>query len=610
MGDWQVRVTKGPAAGQVIELDRELTLGRAAAGAGRLGEDPELSREHARLSLDARGQPAIEDRGSSNGTVVNGERLKAPRLLTVGDRITVGKTTLVLERSPAAAGATRLASRDAVMRVQATAQVPPAAAPAAPASPAADEPEALEVVRGPAAGATIRVGAGVQFGRESSGPGQLQGDPELSRRHARITRDPAGVLVLEDVGSTNGTYLNGWRIPAPQALSDGDQISLGQSVLRLTGVPIAAAREAIIVGGEREGPARERSGAVVLKVEGITKSFGERQILKGVDLEIRAGEVVGLLGPNGAGKSTLVSIVAGLKRPNSGQVTINGVDVVKNVQEARRHLGIAPQDLGIYPTQTVRRNLEFFGEISGLRGGLLAERVQEVGEALSLATMFDRKAAILSGGQKRRLHAGMAMLHHPSLLILDEPTVGADIRTRQEILDAVKHLASEGRAICYSTHYLPEIEELGASVAILDNGQIGARGSIAELVARHSLRAVELTFEGEAPEIDLSSFGQVVRTGGTLQIRCEDPPTVAAAVLGRLGSYSERLRGVEIVTPSLDSVYLALTKRRYSQEGGDVAALPPPVAIPAGWYPDPAGRGGARYWDGQHWTEQLRGKVA
>ena len=185
--------------------------------------------------------------------------------------------------------------------------------------------------------------------------------------------------------------------------------------------------------------------------------------------------------------------------------------------------------------------------------------------------MLERRAGTLSGGQKRRLHAGMAMLHHPPLLILDEPTVGADIRTRQEILELVKKLAAEGRAICYCTHYLPEVENLGASVAILQGGEIIARGSIAELVAKHTSPFVELTFEGAAPEI--AADGEVTREGSVVRIKTREPSTVAAAVIGRLGADAGRLRDLEIIRPSLDSLYLSLTEERYSPgEEPDAAA--------------------------------------
>ena len=428
--------------------------------------------------------------------------------------------------------------------------------------------ESLRLLAGAGAGSTIALPDEFRIGREETGPGSFGGDLELSRKHARVTRSPDGrALVLEDLGSTNGTYLNGWRIPSPQLLSHGDKIQVGQTVLEVldphAGTPTGIHRSPAIVEGSEPPPYQPAPEEYILYTEGVTKSYGDRVVLHGLDLTVEAGEVVGLLGHNGAGKTTFVSAIAGLRPADAGTILVSGIDARRDPVRARGYIGLAPQDLGIYQTQSVRRNLQFFGEMAGLKGSALMARVMEVADELSLTPLLDRPAGRMSGGEKRRLHTGMAMIHSPPLLILDEPTVGADVRTRQEILDAVKRLAAEGRGIIYSTHYLPEIEELGASVAILQGGKIIARGSIAELVAKHSTQAVELYFEGDPPRLDVGPY-QVTYDGSVMRIMTEEPDTAAAAALARLGSYAHRLRGVEIIRPSLDSVYLALTETRYS----------------------------------------------
>ena len=435
---------------------------------------------------------------------------------------------------------------------------------------------ALRVISGAAAGGQIPLGDDeLLIGRAETGAGTLGQDPELSRRHARIYRNTEGSFVLEDLGSRNGTYLNGWRIPSPQVLSSGDQIQMGSSVLEVA-LAVAQARTVM-----RATPTAARGP--MLQAVGVEKSYGDLAVLKGVDLEIQAGEICGLLGPNGAGKTSFVSIVAGLRSADAGSVQVAGIDALADSPRAREHLGIAPQDLGVYATVTVRRNLELFGEISGLRGAELKARVEHLAEALSLTPKLEALAGTLSGGQQRRLHTAMALVHKPALCILDEPTVGADIRTRQEILNVVKRLAEDGHAVCYSTHYLPEIEELGASVAILEGGRIIARGPIADLVAEHSAQGLELHFDGEAPDLDLAIDGQVVREGSVIRIQTREPTIAAAAVLGKLGSAALRLKEVEVIQASLDSVYLALTERRYSgvhpvPEDAGLVALPPPPA--------------------------------
>jgi ABC-2 type transport system ATP-binding protein len=305
----------------------------------------------------------------------------------------------------------------------------------------------------------------------------------------------------------------------------------------------------------------------VLAVRSVKKTYGQVRALDGVDLAIAEGEICGLLGPNGAGKTTLVSIIAGLRKADAGAVTVNGVDALRDPFEARRFLGLAPQDLGIYPTVRVRDNLVFFAELADLRGPQLAERVDWIGEVLELAALMDRPARSLSGGEKRRLHTAMAMLHRPPLLLLDEATTGVDVRTRGRVLDAVRQLAVEdGAAICYSTHYLQEVEALGASVAIIEHGRIIARDTVAELVRRHGTAAVELTFDGTPPSLALDRRVEV--DDSTLRVYGDDPAADAAIVLGRLGHHAARLKAIELVAPSLESVFLALTGRRYSGDGG------------------------------------------
>jgi ABC-2 type transport system ATP-binding protein len=299
----------------------------------------------------------------------------------------------------------------------------------------------------------------------------------------------------------------------------------------------------------------------MLEIKGLTKAYGEHEVLRGVDLEAQAGEIVGLLGPNGAGKTTLVSIVAGLRRADAGTATVDGIDALAHPERAREVLGLAPQDLGIYPVLSVERNLGFFAELSGLTGKALRSRVTDVADALDLTKLLGQKAATLSGGQKRRLHTAMALVHEPKVLFLDEPTVGADVRTRNQILEVVRRRAEAGCAVVYTSHYLTEIEDLGATVAILEAGQIIARGSLAGLVAEHGSPALRLTFEGSAPALEGFEIAGSVAT-----LRTPDPASEAAGILRRLNGSTEKLRSVDIVRPSLEAAYLALTGRRSNED--------------------------------------------
>jgi len=219
-------------------------------------------------------------------------------------------------------------------------------------------------------------------------------------------------------------------------------------------------------------------------------------------------------------------------------------------------MGVAPQQLGIYPTLTARHNLAFFAKLAGLRGVQATRRVEEVASALGLTELLDRRAAVLPGGQKRRLHTAMAMLHRPRLLFLDEPTVGADIESRRQILELVKDLAADGCAVGYATHYLPEIEELDAGVAVLENGRILACDSVSNLIDRHGTSGVRLTFRGAAPPLDgfQISDSEAFRP-------VSNPGAESARILSDAGDWVTRLDAIEIIRPTLETAYLALTGR-------------------------------------------------
>jgi ABC-2 type transport system ATP-binding protein len=302
--------------------------------------------------------------------------------------------------------------------------------------------------------------------------------------------------------------------------------------------------------------------ATVLVAAGLRKSYGATVALDGVDLTVDAGTVLGLLGPNGAGKTTLVSLVAGLKRPDAGSISVCGIDAVRDPHAARRLIGIAPQDTGVYPTLSVHDNLFYFAGLAGLRSRERRARCDEVATALGLTPLLDRRASAISGGERRRVHTAIALLHHPKLVLLDEPTTGADVRTRSEILTLVRRLADEGSAIVYSTHYLHEMEELGGAVAFIDRGRIVARGALHELIDRFGTSALELTFEGPVPEAARVEGATV--HASSVRIPTRDPARTAAEILPRIDGAP--LLTIEIVRASLESVFLTVTGRRYASE--------------------------------------------
>lgn len=279
---------------------------------------------------------------------------------------------------------------------------------------------------------------------------------------------------------------------------------------------------------------RKVVSTVMLDVAGVSKCYGDVRALDDMNLQIQGGEIVGLVGHNGAGKTTLVEIISGLVRADEGTVSINGL----RPSEARNQVGVAPQHLALYPSVTVREHLQLFGRLAGLRGATLKDTIDELAVALRLTEILDRKSGVLSGGQQRRCQAATALMHRPSVLLLDEPTAGADLDTRQALLDLVKQRAGDGAAILYTTHYLPELTELQATIAVARKGHIVARGTYDELV--HGLPGeVHLTFEDEKD----------------VRISTADP---TATLLNLLSTTDRPITSVEVRHPSLDDLFHSL----------------------------------------------------
>jgi ABC-2 type transport system ATP-binding protein len=313
----------------------------------------------------------------------------------------------------------------------------------------------------------------------------------------------------------------------------------------------------------------------MLDVTGLSKAYGSRQALDSVDLEVAQGEISALLGRNGAGKTTLVSIIAGLLSADSGSVVIGGIDSSSDPHRAQANLGLAPQETGVYPTLSCRDNLRLFTGLAGMGRSEARSAIDELAELLGLTDLLDRRAKQLSGGERRRLHTAIALVGRPSLVLLDEPTVGADVQTRSQLLGVVRDLARNGAAVVYSTHYFPELAELDASVVILERGQVLARGSINEVVAQHSVGTVELVFAGSPPDIARLHPGSTVTTcGSCVRIETHDTAGVASAILAELDTRVVKLCGLTVSEPSLESAFLQLTDGPNSspiEEGADVA---------------------------------------
>jgi ABC-2 type transport system ATP-binding protein len=241
----------------------------------------------------------------------------------------------------------------------------------------------------------------------------------------------------------------------------------------------------------------------VLSVESMTHLYGEKVALMDVNFSVQSGEIFGLLGPNGAGKTTAISIISGLLQPVAGNVRVFGYDLRKQSMDARRRMGVVPQEIALYPELSALENLIFWGRLSGMRGALSRDRARELLSEMGLEKREKDRVDTLSGGMKRRINIACALMHDPELLLLDEPTVGVDPQAREKMMEWMRKWVGEKRAILYTTHYLEEAERLCNRVAILDNGKILASNSIENLI--HQIDGDQLiTLYGDYHKLDIA----------------------------------------------------------------------------------------------------------
>lgn len=305
---------------------------------------------------------------------------------------------------------------------------------------------------------------------------------------------------------------------------------------------------------------------MLVEAKNLVKRYKDVLAVDNVSFTIEEGEIFGLLGPNGAGKTTAINALIGITRLDSGEITIFGKNPKDHELEIKRDLGVVPQDLAIFEDLTAYENLCYFGKLYGLKGSLLKERVEE---ALKLTGLMEKKKEYprkYSNGMKRRLNIACAIVHHPKLIIMDEPTVGIDPQSRRHILQSVQQLNKKGATIIYISHYMEEVEEICTRVVIMDQGRVIAKGSKDELKAlmTSDQRVVIVLSTLNYTLVDnikkLAGVKEVYVNGNELTVISRKNSKNLNGIINYVAESSEIL-ALNVEQPSLETVFLTLTGR-------------------------------------------------
>ena len=304
-----------------------------------------------------------------------------------------------------------------------------------------------------------------------------------------------------------------------------------------------------------------------IQVQDLHKDFGEVYAVQGISFDVAAGEIFSLLGPNGAGKSTAISMLACLLEPTQGDALVMGHSIRREPMAVKEAIGVVPQEVALYEDLSARENLSFWGKMYGLRGAPLHQRIDQVLEVIGLTDRQKGRVGKFSGGMKRRLNIGIALLHKPQVVIMDEPTVGIDPQSRRNILDNVKELNRQGMTVLYTTHYMEEAQELSDHIAIMDRGQVIACGTHNELVKIvGELDRIDLTINTESQKVieqwqKTEGVHQTTAQDGTLTLLVDDSNLVLPRLFESAAQAGVRITSVEIQEPNLETVFLHLTGR-------------------------------------------------
>ena len=246
----------------------------------------------------------------------------------------------------------------------------------------------------------------------------------------------------------------------------------------------------------------------MITIQNLSKSYGKKEVLKEVNLQIDSGSIFGLLGPNGAGKTTLISTLVGLNPIETGAIEIEGKSLKEELAYVQSISSLIPQNLAFYPTLTAKENLEFFGGMLNLKGQALKSRIEEVVAITQLSDLLNQQAHTYSGCLKRRLNIAIGLLSNPKIIYLDEPTVGIDPQSRNFILESIKAMKSDNRVIVYTSHYMEEVEFLCDKIAIIDDGKILRQGTLSELLTESK---VFIETQEETLEVEIDALPNTIQ---------------------------------------------------------------------------------------------------
>ncbi len=310
-------------------------------------------------------------------------------------------------------------------------------------------------------------------------------------------------------------------------------------------------------------------------VHDLHKNFGDVYAVQGISFHAEAGEILSLLGPNGAGKSTAISILSCLQEPTRGDAFVTGHSILHEPMAVKEAIGVVPQEIALYEDLSARENLNFWGKMYGLRGPVLRQRVDDVLEIIGLVDRQKGRVAKFSGGMKRRLNIGIALLHRPKVIIMDEPTVGLDPQSRRNILDNVKQLNGQGMTVLYTTHYMEEAQELSDHIAIMDQGKIIAYGTHDELVKIvGELDRINLALSAESEQlldtwrvtegvhqVHAAASSKEGPHDGQVTVLVDDSNLALPHLFESAVRVGIRITSVDIQEPNLEAVFLHLTGR-------------------------------------------------